>query len=301
MIDLPKRTIQHEIDSRGVAILQYILGDEFIFRQISERDYGIDALIELTLDNRVLGKFISVQIKSKQNISWNRNGKFKMRIENSSINYWITGNNPPILLLVDVSRKNAYFVNIREQVRVNYDNYVKNNFSFEFNINNDILSKPGYTRLIATFLTELEYHNYIASVNELAVNWKVYFEHIISNQNRDFFLTVEEDQIQMTQYIAKIINNIENYLLINYEKVNFEDIRQKSIEVYKHYYKSDYYEIIELENDAINRHFEKRLKNVIEILKGLVTIKEEEFWRTNYLITYDKFINMDLESYLYFD
>lgn len=46
-MELPKRPIQHRIDSSGTALLNYLLPDDYIFRTLSERDYGIDGLIEL--------------------------------------------------------------------------------------------------------------------------------------------------------------------------------------------------------------------------------------------------------------
>ncbi|MFL8134492.1 DUF4365 domain-containing protein [Clostridioides difficile] len=51
------------------------------------RDYGIDALTELTYKNNIIGKISSIQVKSKRNIQWNKNYKFKMKISKSTINY----------------------------------------------------------------------------------------------------------------------------------------------------------------------------------------------------------------------
>lgn len=300
MINFPQRPIQHEIDSRGVTILQYRLGNEYIFRQITERDYGIDALIELTLNGDVLGKSMSIQIKSTKSVNWNANNQYKMKIDNKTIHYWINGNNPIILFLVDVKEENAYFIDVRKQVRSNYSDYVNNNFSFVFKKSDDLISKNGNIRFLFNSIKEFEYFNYLSAVNEFAVNWKVYFDNILCNQNRDCFLTVEENQLQMTAYIISVLEKIRSYLVIDCEKVNAEEVRKTSKEIYKSYYKEkgDYYEVIEYENSAINCCLESWVRKIVPILKELITIKEEEFWKTNYPITYDNIKNLNLDNWL---
>jgi Domain of unknown function (DUF4365) len=61
---LPKRPDTHVTEAESWRLFQAIAPNEWIVREVSERDYGIDAYIELaSKDGLVTGDLLSVQLK----------------------------------------------------------------------------------------------------------------------------------------------------------------------------------------------------------------------------------------------
>lgn len=278
MSNLPKRPKQHEIDSKGLAILQYKLSPHFIFRSITERDYGIDALLEMTEGGSVTGKFITVQVKSKGSIHWNKKNQFKEKINSSTVNYWMNNNDPVLIFLVDCEKEIVYFANAKRQARENYSQLSSSGVSFEFLEENDITSDVGLVRMLASIFIENDYQEFISAVKDFVMNLGNYNEHLESNQGRDFFLFVDEEQIDMTRHIYKVLMNINNYLLISLPTIPTKEIREKSLSIYEAYYKDNFYEIIEWENSELNFWLEKWKNIILPGLKHLIFEKECNFW-----------------------
>ncbi len=60
----PKRSETHKIEAASWRLLQELAPDEWIVREVSERDYGIDAYIEVaTSTGDVTGNLVSIQLK----------------------------------------------------------------------------------------------------------------------------------------------------------------------------------------------------------------------------------------------
>lgn len=114
------------MDTNGTALLNYLLPDDYIFRTIGERDYGIDGPIELAFRGHVTGKFISVQLKSSQNFRWNQNNTLSISISKRTCNYWISNSMPVFLFIADLSLNSVFYVDAKKQLRQRYDEMLNN-------------------------------------------------------------------------------------------------------------------------------------------------------------------------------
>lgn len=67
----PKRPDTHVTEAESWRLLQAIAPEEWIVREVSERDYGIDTYIELaSKDGHITGDLMSVQLKGVSEINW---------------------------------------------------------------------------------------------------------------------------------------------------------------------------------------------------------------------------------------
>lgn len=297
MIEFPNRTPQHIIDEKGLSVLRLILPESFIFRELSGRDYGIDALVEFTEKNNVIGKLASIQIKSKRSVQWNKNNTFKMKISKSTMNYWLNNNNPVYLILVDINQHDAYFINVKKQIREHYDEYINNEFSFIFDKTMNINSDDKRIIFELECFIELGYMDYINRINEFSINAERYYEHILSNIGRDFFLPVDDDVIDETMYIIQVLNNIKSYLLWENIKIDFDTIRKESSKIYRNYYEcNEYNDIIEYESNKIHISLKEEFEFIYKLFKKIVLDTEKYFWKNIYRSTYDKAKSLNLES-----
>ena len=115
-MQFPKRTPTHVSESASWKILQQSLPAEWIIREVTERDYGVDCYVEIVWhNNEVTGDLCSLQLKSSDTINWKESsskwGK-KARfsgIKKSTVNYWMGLPVPVFLMWAEVQTGSLFF------------------------------------------------------------------------------------------------------------------------------------------------------------------------------------------------
>jgi Domain of unknown function (DUF4365) len=124
---LPKRPDTHVTEAESWRLLQAIAPKEWIVREVSERDYGIDAYIELaSKDGHITGDLMSVQLKGVREINWKEKDSSRSarspRIKSSTANYWLRLPVSVFLFVADLSAENIYYVPAQEALRAQFGN-----------------------------------------------------------------------------------------------------------------------------------------------------------------------------------
>ena len=96
--NLPQRVSTHINEKESFDILSTLLPKEWIVRELTERDYGIDLYIEIVKkDGLVTGDLLALQVKSTKTTKFNRYDICKKSdINRSTLNYWKGFGLPPI-------------------------------------------------------------------------------------------------------------------------------------------------------------------------------------------------------------
>jgi len=124
------RTIQHIIDTRSIKRILNILPDHWVIRELSERDYGIDLIIEIFEKNDIdkndhevfnsTGAVFHAQVKGTSNaLNPNNKEEISYSLDKGSLLYTERFNTPFLLFRVDVSSDDAdsYFVWIQRYIK----------------------------------------------------------------------------------------------------------------------------------------------------------------------------------------
>lgn len=113
-MDFPVRNITHTIEREALDILSNSLPPEWIVREMTERDYGIDLYIEIVgEDRRVTGDLIAIQVKGKREVQFNSDEIYSYSgIKKSTINYWLGLPVPVFFIVVCIKSRNAYWSDI---------------------------------------------------------------------------------------------------------------------------------------------------------------------------------------------
>lgn len=87
---LPKRVPQHISETASFKLFSSKIPDNWIIRDITERDYGIDCYLELVNDNNELsGELALIQLKSRQTIPWTKEDYYTLTgVDITTSNYW---------------------------------------------------------------------------------------------------------------------------------------------------------------------------------------------------------------------
>lgn len=300
----PNRPEQHEIDSQGSSLLAYLLPNDFIYRTLGGRDYGIDGIIEFTPGGNVMGIFMSMQLKSTKNIHWTENDTTRVSIRKSTCNYWMQNIMPCLLFLADVSQKKVYYIDVKSQIRQRYSEFLNcDNFSFIMDkryslyvtSENDVTNKE-YLKLLANFLcvvfTVINYETFRSTITDFIRNWINYFDHI-KHQGADPFLIQEITFYNTTQHIYKLMLHIAEVLNLEYNKVDFIKVRERYLEAYKFYKVLPEYEILEMEITEIHYQMQQNIPAIIEGIKKYILNLERDYWLNQFPYEYQETIKME--------
>ena len=108
----PKRISKHIAESESFRVMSSWLPKEWIIRDVTERDYGIDVYVEIVeADQRVTGKMIALQLKSRKSLRFDKSGTTKVGgINVSTCNYWHSLPIPVFLVVVDGAARVPYWL-----------------------------------------------------------------------------------------------------------------------------------------------------------------------------------------------
>ncbi|MFC1614003.1 DUF4365 domain-containing protein [Gemmatimonadota bacterium] len=277
---LPKRPESHIKESDSWKILHAKLPAEWILREVSERDYGIDCYIELVSKNGVVtGELLSGQLKGTEKLSWKKREDIQQcvfsGIKVETVNYWMRLPVPVFLLVADLQQRNLYFCAVKEQVRKKYASYL-NQKSISFTL----IDTFELGNAIGRVAFEVFYHRekfrdeFVARIKMLLIHWEQYLQFIQNYQELDCFLGAEpEEELLFVQSFStcKFISEI---LGIKWELPLLADIYQKDKETFNDgFYRLHYFTFTK-----ILPMLEDSFFNIIQQLRSYIMEKEKDYW-----------------------
>ncbi|SFN44752.1 protein of unknown function [Formivibrio citricus] len=115
---LPQRSDQHIIESESFTVLRQVLPREWVIRELSERDYGIDAYVEIVGGKQVLsGDMTALQLKGKKVVKFVEGRATFSGIKRETLNYWLSLPVPVFLCVACIGTGKCYWANINGQNR----------------------------------------------------------------------------------------------------------------------------------------------------------------------------------------
>ncbi len=116
------RTSSHKIETRSKDIFQQSVNnnDDAMFRILSERDYGIDGIVELFDNDNPTGQIAFIQIKGKEQPITQLSTKEEVScsgISKSNFAYAHQHNIPVILVYISIARPDTiYYIELQRAV-----------------------------------------------------------------------------------------------------------------------------------------------------------------------------------------
>ena len=180
----PKRSIQHIHDTKARGLFFNSMPSEWICRELLERDYGIDFLLELVGDSgHLTGHIVAVQLKGTTSIKWRGKGitshSLYSGIKTSTISYWMSVQVPVFLCVAEFSTGKVFFASVKRQVRQNYSRYL-NSRTFGFRLIHmlELSSGLGPNLLAQEYYRERSHHNFIAGATDIVIHAHFYNDFI---------------------------------------------------------------------------------------------------------------------------
>jgi len=202
-VKFPTRSKSHVQETVAFKALQRCIPSEWIIRHVTERDYGVDCLIELVPSSgEMQGHLLAVQLKSAKRLAWKKQGAGEGRIatyrhvKTSTVNYWMGLPLPPVLVLYEECSESLFATPIRSQVRRDFPRLeASKTFSFKISSAFDLGTEDGCLALVLLYFREAAYSDFANSLLDLLYHGAEYAEFIANGMHADWFLTVPEEQL----------------------------------------------------------------------------------------------------------
>lgn len=136
------RTDPHKIETKSKNIFRSIIDSnkycDALVRDINERDYGIDFMVELFENENPTGKIAFIQLKGTQKEieSLKKSDEISCPgISNSSLSYGEQNNIPFIIVYLSIETKEFYFIDI-QSLNLNFNSESTNNITIRIPVKN---------------------------------------------------------------------------------------------------------------------------------------------------------------------
>jgi len=136
-----RRTLQHKIDTKAIRKIFTQLDENWLVRNLDERDYGIDLTLERFNDENATGDFIFVQVKGTQS---EFNSNFSLSgFPTKTIEYSLLFDVPFFVFYTSLQSNQTKFIWLQKYVNLKLENTTtqwqeQNTVTLYFPINNDL-------------------------------------------------------------------------------------------------------------------------------------------------------------------
>lgn len=188
----PKRDKNHVLETMSYKVFQNAIPDYWIVRDITERDYGFDVMLELTTNSdEAHGKFAAIQLKASQKLNFHHNGIYRhYDIDKKTTNYWLNSNLPTFLFFTDEETRKLFFISVNQYVRNNYHEYTsRENFAYTVMLS-DVFTPERYLQEFKKCESLPDLENHINGINIFYNNFSSFFN---NNQGRDFHMLIDDE------------------------------------------------------------------------------------------------------------
>lgn len=274
---LPERPKQHISETASFKLFASKVPDNWIIREVTERDYGIDCYIELVSDdNKLTGDLVLIQLKSRESINWTKDNYYTISgIEMTTSNYWWQFAVPVFIFLADLENQNVYFISIHNYIRQNFLEFVKQK-SLSYKVQKDQVFETPQSLLRFRYQYSQETHRKQFE-NELLFfvsNYNHYVDFQEEHSNRDFHLGIETPDLIFFETMHRNFKFLTSYLNIMNVIPSLNQIKASSIEKFG---KESHYELYEHDLKEQTWPFKRTTEKILTNLKHLIE-NEYQYW-----------------------
>jgi hypothetical protein len=280
-MNLPQRHPNHIIESKSWKILQAAIPAHWILRDITERDYGIDAYLELvTNDGFVTGHLVSLQLKGKEQIDW-KDGIYRFSGTSvDTVNYWMKLPVPVFLCVADTTASRVWFANVKAQVRRNYAEFIsQKTLTFSVSFDHEMGTRPGMEQFVKEYDQEYRHDRSEYDLTSLFANCSRYAEFCEERFHRDCHLPVEQDNLMFLAHMHGVTETVARHLGIPWGLKSMAQMYQED----RTNWKDSSYDLHESTACEFVKGLAPKLIEILRAAQEHVTSTYAEYWkRTNY-------------------
>ena len=280
-MEFPQRSATHKIEARSWKMLQHHSPDHWIVREVSERDYGIDAYIEIaSKSGDVTGNLLSIQLKGVSELKWpvRKSATSTIRspsIKTSTANYWFNLPVPVFLFVADLAKNQIYYSPVEETMRSQFDLLSKqDSISFKLHSELSITSETGAALFDWFVARERAFPQFAFHISNLINNLKTFDDFIAENQNRDCFMEIESERHLQFRALYESCHMAAIYLEREWTLESLPELYKKDHAQWKDNYVYLHEETLDYALQKLEKIFPRLVRQALK----LVNESQSAFW-----------------------
>ncbi len=298
MMKLPNRPATHLTEAASWRLLQSLAPPTWIVREVTERDYGIDAYIEISSDaGEITGDLISVQLKGTDALTWKAPkksaGKKSVKkdkgdldhtarspqIGTSTANYWERLPVPVFLFVADISASDIYFASTEPVIRRNYDKLASQE-TLTFPLLKGLsLSQTVGSHLVEWYAKRERLHrDFVSQISQLVSHAESFHEFISMNQGRDSFMEVEADAHLRFRALHQSCKMAAVYLNVDWKVDSLSDLYKRDREQFQDDWVWLHEQTLDNALVQIEASFPALLRAAVDLIENV----EGAYWRSHH-------------------
>lgn len=291
---LPKRPKQHVTETASYRILKNTIPDEWILRDITERDYGVDCYIEIVGDDSHLtGDMAFIQLKGTDCVKWkgSEGGNYTnlTGINKSTAEYWMELQVPVFVFMADISTNEIFSIPARESIRHNYYKFLKNS---GFSLKVDRQKRFSLKSFLYDYRKERNYEQFKLHLITFISNLDVYIEFIMNNRGRHEQFEVDSERHLYFIQMYNMLEFLANYLNVHWSILPLEKIYNNDLKRWH-----DKFSLLHEDSLTYSLNgFSVILPSVISNALNIINDIESSFWINNENTIYNLINSPDIQN-----
>lgn len=294
-MQFPKRPEEHIRETRSFKLLNAAIPDSWLLREVTERDYGVDAYVEIVTGHVLSGELCSLQLKGTKNITWASDGTFKFSsVRVQTVNYWMALPVPVFLVLTDEEAHRAFFCPVKDYVRRNYEDFqTQRSLGFQFKDCNVLGTEQGLREFLKAYKREDTFSDFHLNLRSLVTFPHEYFGVLLDHIGRDWHMAVDADEELRFVHVYQLLRAVSDGLgrewgIENLQTV-FSDTRDNP--------KNKSGMVLELSLEYLASELIPVFIEILAEAARLVSQEHQHYWLHNDILLLTVCTNLRLDSY----
>ena len=294
---LPKRPRAHLTEAEAWKILQTCAPSTWIVREVTERDYGIDAYVEISdREGNVTGDLISIQLKGTASITWRGEKGNRIAtspsIATSTANYWERLPVPVFLFVADVQARDIWFAPVEPTIRRNYGK-LSDQETITFGLKKKVRlgSKVGPALVEVLGRRERLQRDFVFHLANIVSNADDFHRFIDSNQGRDAHMEVESEAHLRFVSLYQSCEMATHYLGMEWTVDSLNELYRRDHQVFQ----DDFVMLHELTLDQALAQLEPLFPKLLRSAVELISTREGAYWKAKQPVLHAQCSSGELE------
>lgn len=215
-MESPQRPQQHVKETESFKIVASALPSEWLVREVTGVDYGIDLYLELTGGPKgqdLRGDLCFLQVKATDQISWGEDKLARLPgIKKSTVNYWMSSPLPVFLLWVDLGERQVYLTAVQSYLRHQYQDLLKPGETMSFVFHRDQLLNPLV--LVDLYVRDRFYGQFESNARALFARLHESWRFLYYNLGSDGHMAMDYDKELHFRHLYEITHRMAQHLKI---------------------------------------------------------------------------------------
>lgn len=226
-MQFPERPRTHVVESSSLKVFNNVIVDEWLVRELTEQDYGIDLQLEIFENSQATGKILQIQLKGSDAPSYDKTAPFVTYygIKSSTINYWSSLPIPVIFVFVDTNTKDCFYCNINHYIRDNYNDFKKQNLHNIKIPTSQILQLATSSKIINDIYNqEMQRAEFERQIYEFMSSTRTYQEILQEHYDLYSVMPIENGDENKIRNLLSILNKFSSRFSISWNAPSINDI-----------------------------------------------------------------------------